>query len=138
MIDYSKFRLSLKRLEEQYENSRHHDPSMTAITREAIDESVIQRFETCFDSLRKVLRVYLQEELGLPKPPASPKPLFRVAHQNNLLQGRVEDWLEYTDRRNDTAHDYSIEKAEACLATAPDFIADAIGLYQTITGETWE
>ena len=138
MIDYSKFERSLKRLEEQYENSRHPDPSMTAITREAIDESVIQRFETSFDSLWKVLRLYLEEELGVPNAPASPKPLFRIAHENNLLDGPVEHWLEYADRRNDTSHDYSIEKAEACLASVPEFIDDAIGLYQTITGETWE
>lgn len=138
MIDYTKFRQSLKRLEEQYENSRHPDPSMPAITLEAIDESVIQRFETCFDALWKVLRLYLEGELGVPDAPASPKPVFRTAHENNLLRGPVEHWLEYTDRRNDTSHDYSIDKAEACLASAPDFIEDAIGLYQTITGETWE
>ncbi len=138
MIDYSKFRLSLKRLEEQYENSRNPDPSLPTITREAIDESVIQRFETSFDSLWKVLRLYLEEELGVPNAPASPKPVFRIAHENNLLDGPVEHWLEYADRRNDTSHDYSIEKAEACLASVPEFIDDAIGLYQTITGETWE
>jgi len=138
VIDYTKFRQSLKRLEEQYENSRNLDPSMPEITREAIDESIIQRFETCFDALWKVLRLYLEEELGVPDTPASPKPVFRIAHENNLLRGPAEYWLEYTDRRNDTSHDYSIEKAEACLATAPDFIEDAIGLYQTMTGTTWE
>ena len=137
MIDYSKFRMSLKRLEEQYENYRHPDSSISELTREAVGESVIQRFETCFDSLWKALRVYLVEELGVPDVRPSPKSVFRSAYENELLAGPLEDWLEYTDRRNDTSHDYSIEKAEACLASAPDFIEDAIGLHQTITGETW-
>ena len=138
MIDYTKFRMSLKRLEEQYENYRHPDPSISELTKEAVGESVIQRFETCFDSLWKVLMLYLVEDLGVPDVRRSPKPVFRSAYENELLAGPLEDWLEYTDRRNDTSHDYSIEKAEACLATAPDFIEDAIGVYQTVTGETWE
>ena len=37
-----------------------------------------------------------------------------------------------------TAHDYDAEKAKACLELMPDFIDDAIGLYQTITGAAWE
>ncbi len=51
MIDFSKFRLSLKRLQEQHENHRNCDASLPEITREAIAESVIQRFETCYDTL---------------------------------------------------------------------------------------
>ena len=44
----------------------------------------------------------------------------------------------YVDARIDTSHDYSSEKARRALAIVGDFIDDAIGLYQTMTGETWE
>lgn len=138
MIDYTKFRQSLRRLEEQYENYQHLDPSLPRLTYEAVPESVIQRFETCFDSLWKVLKRYMAEELGVPDLPNSPKPLLRLANENDLLAGRVEDWLDYAGHRVDTAHDYSVEKAARCLEAIPGFIQGATELYQTMTGRSWE
>ena len=138
MIDYDKFQMSLERLEEQYENYREPDDSLPELTREAIGESVIQRFETCYDCLWKVLKRYLIEELGLADVPNSPKPVFKLASENKLFASPLEEWLRYADARVDTAHDYSGEKAQACLEIMGDFIDDAIGLYQTMSGETWE
>ena len=138
MIDYEKFQQSLKRVEEQHENYRSLDASLPHLTQEAISESVIQRFETCYDCLWKVLRRYLTEELGIPDVPNSPKPILKIADENDLFVTSLEQWLEYADARIDTAHDYSDEKAQACLEIIEDFIDDAIGLYQTMSGETWE
>ena len=106
------------------------------LDREAVKESVVQRFETCYDTLWKHLKRYLVEELGLPEVPNSPKPVFRLAHENHLFQN-IDSWLSYAQARVDTAHDYSAEKAEASLELMQAFIADAISLYQTLTGETW-
>lgn len=138
MIDYDKFRMSLKRLEEQHKNYRKLDESLPEVTKEAIAESVIQRFETCYDCLWKVLKRYLIEELGLANAPNSPKGIFKLAHENDLFDTSLEEWLRYADARVDTAHDYSGEKAQACLELMDGFIADAIGLYQTMSGETWD
>ena len=138
MIDYDKFQLSLKRLEEQHDNYQQHDPSLSDLNREAIAESVIQRFETCYDCLWKVLKRYLAEELGLAELPNSPKPVFRLADENVLFASPLDQWLQYANARIDTAHDYDGQKAQACLELMPAFIDDAIGLYQTMTGATWE
>ena len=138
MIDYDKFRLSLKRLEEQHENYQEQDDTLPDLTREAIAESVIQRFETCYDCLWKVLKRYLIEELGLADIPNSPKPVFRLTDENSLFASSLEQWLQYADARIGTSHDYDSKKAEACLMLMPDFIDDAIGLYQTMSGTTWE
>lgn len=138
MIDYGKFRLSLERLREQYANYRQLDLSLPEVTREAVAESVVHRFETCYDCMWKVLKRYLVEELGVPDAPNSPKPVFRLAFENRLLDGPVERWLGYADHRVGTAHDYSLSKAEDCLAATGDFIADATALYETMTGERWE
>ena len=137
MIEYDKFQMSLGRLEEQHDNYRTLDTSLPHLTQEAIGESVIQRFETCYDCLWKVLRRYLIEELGIPEVPNSPKPIFKLAHENDLFVVPLEQWLAYLDARIDTSHDYSGEKAQACLELMPDFIDDAIGLYQSMSGETW-
>ena len=64
MTDYGKFRLSLKRLEEQYENYRTLDASLSLLTKEGIAESVMRRFKACYDCLWKVLKRYLIEATG--------------------------------------------------------------------------
>ena len=138
MIDYDKFQLSLKRLEEQHNNYRQQDPTLSDLNREAIAESVIQRFETCYDCMWKVLRRCMTEGLGLADAPSGPKPLIRLAHENDLLTSPPEQWLQYVEARIGTAHDYDGQKAQACLELMPNFIDDAIGLYQTMTGTTWE
>ena len=74
MIEYDKFQMSLGRLEEQHENYRTLDASLSVLIQEAIAESVIQRFETCYDCLWKVLRRYLIEELGKPGDDLPPAP----------------------------------------------------------------
>ena len=138
MIDYSKFQMSLKRLAEQYENYQVSDSSLPYLTQEAIAESVIQRFETCYDCLWKVLKRYLIEEFGIADTPNSPKLIFRLAGENDLFAAPLEQWLRYVDARVDTTHDYDGEKAQASLELMTDFIDDAIGLYQTMSSETWD
>ena len=137
MIDYGKFKLSFLRLEQQHDNWRHENPALSELDREGIAESVIQRYETCYDCLWNVLKRYLTEEFGLPDIPNSLKPVFRLANENGLFASPLEQWLQYADARNDTSHDYDGEKARACLKLMPDFIDDAIGIYQTMSEETW-
>jgi nucleotidyltransferase substrate binding protein (TIGR01987 family) len=140
MIDYDKLQKSLKHLELQYANHKlaQDRPELAVIDREAIAESVIQRFETSYDTLWKDLKRYLIEELGLADVPNSPKPILKLAGENDLFATPVEQWLKYADARTSTAHDYSGEKAAEVLLIVGDFIDDAIGLYQTMTGTTWE
>ena len=140
MIDYDKLHKSLKHLELQWANYCQSEQrvELTALDREALAESAIQRFETAYDTLWKHLKRYLVEELGLPDAPNSPKPVLRLAAENNLLTAPLEKWLEYANARTATAHDYSGEKAEECLGIIADFINDAIGLYQTLSGHSWE
>jgi len=140
MIEYDKFEKALKHLQIQFANYRQMDerPELSGIDREAIAESVIQRFETCYDMLWKHLKRYLVEELGLPEVPNSPKPVFRIAAENNLFRASIRTWLVYADARIDTAHDYSGEKARDYLALMGAFLDDAADLFQTLTGKTRE
>ncbi|MBF0552726.1 MAG: nucleotidyltransferase substrate binding protein, partial [Deltaproteobacteria bacterium] len=121
MIDYEKLHKSLKNLELQVDNyNRAADrKELSDLDREALAESVIHRFETCYDMLWKHLKRYIVEELGLVDVPNSPKPVFRFAAENNLLANAVEQWLNYADARTATAHDYSGKKAADCLDVIP-------------------
>jgi nucleotidyltransferase substrate binding protein (TIGR01987 family) len=138
MIEYDKFQKALKHLEVQFENYRTLDENLPELIHEGIAESVIQRFETCWDCLWKVLKRYLEEEIGLPEVPNGPNPILRLANENNLLPETLENWLGYAKARVNTSHDYSGEKAQDALAIMGDFVNDAIGLYQTMSGESWE
>ena len=93
MIDYTKFRLSLKCLEKQHENYLQQPPTSSALNREAVTESVIQRFKVCYECLWKVMKRYLIEEFGIAKAPNSPKPVLRLASENDLLSGSLAQWF---------------------------------------------
>jgi len=138
MVNYEKFQKSLKHLERQFENYKTLDASQPELIEEAVAESVIQRFETCYDCLWKVLKRYLLEELGIPEVPGSPKPLFRLANENALLDSRIEEWLGYAEARIGTSHDYSGVKAESALDLMENFIQDARALYKTMSKREWE
>ena len=72
-MDFDKFQKSLKHLELQYQNYQNLEErsELDTLDQEAIKESVIQRFETCYDTLWKHLKRYLTEELGLAEVPNS-------------------------------------------------------------------
>ena len=138
MIDYGILQRSLRNLELQNSNRKNLPADLPVLLREAVGESVIQRFEICYDTLWKTLRRYLMEVEGLPEVPASPRGVFRLGGESGILDSPVERWMEYVSLRIGTAHDYSSEKAAAVLERVDDFIADAINLYQTVTGEVWK
>ncbi len=59
--------------------------------------------------------------------------LFRHAGKHGLMEPEaVERWFHYRDNRNDTAHDYGKDFAEATLKLLPAFIADAKALADAI------
>ncbi|GHV87624.1 hypothetical protein AGMMS50255_9200 [Spirochaetia bacterium] len=62
MIAYDKFEKSLKHLVLQYQNytGLEHRAELGELDREAVAESVIQRFEVCYDCLWKLLKRYFE------------------------------------------------------------------------------
>ncbi len=138
VIDYSKLQRTLKHLQAQFENCRTLDPSLPVLIQEAVSESVIQRFKTTWDCLWKVLKCHLEEKIGLSDLPNGPKPILRLANENRLLPGDIENGIRYANARVATSHDYSGEKAKEALALMDRFIQDAIALYERLTGEEWK
>ena len=137
MIDYENFRKSLKNLELQHDNYMHLGEGFPQLIEEAVAESVIQRFEICYDSLWKVLKRYLREELGIPDVPNSPNGIFRLANENYLLVSGFEQWAKYMRARIDTTHTYSEANAAQALRLMDNFIEDAIELYRAMSSKSW-
>lgn len=137
MTDYSKFLKSLKHLQLQYRNYQTLDSNQPELIQEAVAESVIQRFETCWDSLWKTLKRYLIEEINLPEVPNGPNPILRLANENKLLPSPINEWLTYAQARVNTSHDYSGEKSQEALQLIGSFIDNAIELYQNLSKQKW-
>ena len=122
--DYSMLRVAVHHLNVQWENYATCDsrPELTPLDRDAIRESVIQRFEVAYDVLWKAIKRYLMFTLGIPDIPNSPKPIFRLAHENCILSADSTFWLKVADARVATSHDYSSAKADACIELLPTFL----------------
>ena len=86
-IDYGKFRTSLERLREQHENYREPHAGLPALTREAIAESVIQRFETCYPAFLILFVRQLYPATGAPQGPFAPLPLGATPTPTLPLRG---------------------------------------------------
>ena len=132
--NYEKLEKSLYRLKEQYENFLNLDKqNLSEINKEAIKESVIQRFESCYDSLWKSLKKYLQEEGVLVEQLVSPKTIFRKAHEAWLIDKEdLKSFFDYVDLRIGTSHDYSLVKAEEALKKMGEFIQDVSHIYSQL------
>ena len=85
------------------------------------------------------LKLYLSKNLKDSETlPDKPKPIFKTACKKGISKVSQNQWFKYIDARNDTSHDYSHQKAQQAIKIIDDFIDDAIALYQTMTGQTWE
>ena len=126
-IDYSKLTLAFQHLKAQWENYATCDsrPELSPLDRDAIRESVIQRFEVTYDVLWKAIKRYMMFTLGLPDIPNSPKTILRLAYENGMLSKDIAFWLTIADARVATSHDYSSIKADTCIELIPAFL-DAI------------
>ena len=110
MIDYGKFRSSLKRLREQHDSRLTLDSAVPELILESIAASDIQRFKACYDCLWNVLKRHLMEEPRIADPPNSPKPIFRFANENRLLPSPAEQWLRHADACMDTIAEQTISR----------------------------
>ena len=135
-INYDKFKQSLARLEERYNDYLKHD-ELGGFLRESVKESCIQRFEICFDTSWKHIRKYLIEEMGLIDIANSPNPIFRKAEASKIIV-QAEKWIDFNVSRGDPVHDYSGDKADKTFEVIPDFIKEAIDVYEIISGEKWQ
>ena len=100
-LDFSALDSALKTFEEAIQSNP---------TSELERDGTIQRFEYTFELCWKSIRKLLLE-LGRQEVSSSPKPLFRDAHQENLIL-EIDTWFKYIDARNRTSHTYNKKTAE--------------------------
>ncbi len=81
-------------------------------------DSLIKRFEYCYELTWKYLQKYLMEERGIDDLDKGPKPVFRQAGLISILtKNEVAKCLDMCESRNMTSHIYKDEIAD-CVAKA--------------------
>lgn len=98
-----------------------------SIDQEVFRNAIVKGYElaqeTAFKLLKKALKVYGH---GSKKLEASTvKEILRLAALHDLINiDEVERWFAYRDNRNNTAHDYGVQFANATLVLIPAFLQD--------------
>ena len=94
-----------------------------------VRDAAIQRFEYTFEALWKFIKEYLKEREGIIS--NSPKSCFReLLSLGFLTEEETVDFLEMTDRRNDTSHTYKEEVAQIIYDKIPGYFSGMERLLQ--------
>ena len=113
-------------LEAAFEQLQEHERGDTFY--DIFRAASVKEFEIVLEQsgsmLRKRLRPYFASNRQADR--LTFKDVFRHAARHSLISAEAsERWMVYRDNRNDTAHNYGEEFAEATLALLPTFITDA-------------
>ena len=119
---------ALKTLEEalhSYQVVLQGDVNMSIIPRDILvkhlRDSLIQRFEYCFDAEWKFLKMYLEAMLGIKMDFIGPSSVLRECFKARLLnESEVTHALKMVEDRNLTSHVYLENIAERVSAVVPD------------------
>lgn len=100
-----------------YQNNK--DETLSSI----IADSCIQRYEYTLKTSWKLMKKYLKLVYGKSDEELTVNNIFRLMSGYNMI-GDWENWKEYYLKRNETAHEYNIEKSRSVLTVIPRFIND--------------
>jgi nucleotidyltransferase substrate binding protein (TIGR01987 family) len=128
-MNFDQFKKAINRFKEMQDAYKDVTADRTKIEQDAIQDSLVKRFEYTLENAWKSCKRYLKEEGFLEASTGSPKSIMRLAGEAGII-GNVENWIHYINARQSTYHDYSEQKAKEILAVADDFYKDAIELYQ--------
>ena len=125
---------SLERAVQEIERHEVDDDVLYDIYRAACVKEFELLLEQSGKLLRKRLALYFANNRQADR--LHFKDLFRHAAKRDLIDCEaVERWLVYRDKRNDTAHDYGKDFAEATLKLLPAFITDVKALADMIEAD---
>ncbi|MBW7897570.1 Nucleotidyltransferase substrate binding protein like protein [Candidatus Brocadiaceae bacterium B188] len=116
----------MERLTLKYKDTLHALNTLNEILRQPfsiiVRDATIQRFEYTFEALWKYIKEYLKEREGIIA--NSPKSCFRELFSLGFLtEEETVNFLEMTDRRNDTFHTYKEEVAQIIYSKIPGYFS---------------
>ena len=95
------------------------DEKLTSI----IADSCVQRYEYTLETAWKLMKRYLKLAYGKSDADLTINNIFRLMNGYGMI-GDWENWREYYAKRNETAHEYNLEKSRDVLTVIPRFLDD--------------
>lgn len=92
--------------------------------RDLIEDSCVKRFEYTLETSWKLMKRVLKKVYGKNEQELTVNNIFRFMQGYGFIEN-WENWKDYYAKRNDTSHEYNIEKSRELIKIIPQFIADA-------------
>lgn len=127
-MDYTQLKTAIERFGEMLEAFRHNE-RREPLERQAVQDSLIKRFEYTLEVAWKTCKRHLEEEGFSEAATGSPKSIMRLAAQRNLVAD-PERWFGYLRFRKDALHEFTNEKIKPIFDIAEDFYLDVTKLYR--------
>ncbi|MFT7087553.1 MAG: nucleotidyltransferase substrate binding protein (TIGR01987 family) [Rickettsiales bacterium] len=130
-IDLVNLEKSLKTLIEGFEKFKNSKDKDLEIL---LEDGCIQRFEYVIDIAWKTMKKFLKVQYGKSEEELTVNNIFRLMQGFELINN-WEDWKGYYQKRNESSHEYNIEKSRAVIVIIPKFINDANLLLKNLKTE---
>lgn len=93
--------------------------------KETVRAGVIKNFEFTYELCWKFMKRWLEKNVGSAYIDGiTRKELFRLGSEHHLISN-IDNWMEYHDMRNETAHTYDDDTAKEVFESAIKFLKDA-------------
>ncbi len=119
-LDITKLKSAHMTLVSSMEKLEAHKSSDFA---DMLEDSCIKRFEYTLEIARKLMKRVLKNIYAKSEEELTVNNTFRFMQGYNFIPN-WENWRNYYEKRNNTAHEYSLEKSRKLLEIIPDFIKD--------------
>lgn len=90
---------------------------------EYIEDSCVKRFEYTLETAWKLMKKMLIKKYGKDESELTINNIFRFSEGYGYCKN-WETWKLYYQKRNNTAHEYNLEKSRELVKIIPEFLAD--------------
>lgn len=120
-LDIEALKNAFKSLKKAYEifSAGSSEPDMCDI----YADSCVKRFEYTFETAWKIMKKYFKLQYNKSEEELTMNNIFRYMEGYGFTDSWLK-WKEYYAKRNNTAHEYNIEKSRNLIKILPDFIND--------------
>jgi len=133
-LDFNPLRNAIEQLEKSLRFTASPLAQNDAELFEQLRNSVILCFEFTYELSHKMLRRFLKEMSASPDniESLSFADLIRTGNEQGLLRSDWNRWKVYRQARTDSSHTYDEKKAISVYGIAPEFLAEARFLYESL------
>lgn len=120
MIDLTNLENAYNSLNECYKDYKENQASSFL---QYIADSCVKRFEYTLETSWKLFKKLLIEKYGKTDAELTMNNIFRFMQGYGYTEN-WENWKDYHEKRNSTAHEYNLIKARMLIELVPEFLKD--------------